>query len=272
MSKLLAEWFWTDRWVGSSAFLLPLEPRGLYREMLTQAWRRGARLPNDHEAIRRATGCTRAEWKRCWPRIERYWRIDGAELVNDTQVEVWQETVAAQQRASARGRKGAQARTQAPAQVVLEQITSNAQAVPEHKPPSPSPSPEEERTTKPSTPAPPERPPASPLSKDPADDGNYRVILKLAHEVIETTAIADPTDGDLVEALKAACARNGIDYSAHRVIPKALEAAARTHLLIPVHGSQPQRSLATIAADLRTAKTPEEMGARLKALGEKARP
>src|SRR3954467_10029089 len=65
--KLLGEWFWTDRWMGSSAFLLPMEPRGVYREMLTQAWRRGARLPNDHETIRRAIGCTDSEWKRCWP-------------------------------------------------------------------------------------------------------------------------------------------------------------------------------------------------------------
>ena len=34
-TNLRAEWFWTDRWMGSSAFLLPMEARGLYREMLT---------------------------------------------------------------------------------------------------------------------------------------------------------------------------------------------------------------------------------------------
>ena len=56
--KLLAEWFWIDRWMGSSAFGLPIEIRGLYREMLSQAWRRGARLPNDHEQIKRMTGVT----------------------------------------------------------------------------------------------------------------------------------------------------------------------------------------------------------------------
>lgn len=87
--KLLAEWFWTDRWDGSSAALLPLEARGLYREMLTQAWRRGARLPNDPEAIRRAVRATEEEWARCWPRVEKYWRVDGDALVNDTQVEVF---------------------------------------------------------------------------------------------------------------------------------------------------------------------------------------
>jgi uncharacterized protein YdaU (DUF1376 family) len=74
---MLAEWFWTDRWMGSSAFLIAIEPRGLYREMLTQAWRRGAKLPNDHEQIRRAVGATEAEWSRCWPLIERFWRVEG---------------------------------------------------------------------------------------------------------------------------------------------------------------------------------------------------
>jgi hypothetical protein len=33
--KLLAEWFWIDRWNGSTGFLLPMEARGVYREMLT---------------------------------------------------------------------------------------------------------------------------------------------------------------------------------------------------------------------------------------------
>jgi uncharacterized protein YdaU (DUF1376 family) len=111
--KLLAEWFWTDRWIGSSAFLLPIEPRGLYREMLTQAWRRKCRLPDDHEAIRRAVGCTMQEWNRCWPKIEKYWRQDGGYLVNDTQLEVWQQTTEAHDRAVERGRKGGNGRAQA---------------------------------------------------------------------------------------------------------------------------------------------------------------
>src|SRR3990167_325190 len=88
-TKLLAEWFWTDRWIGSSAFGLPLEARGLYREMLTQAWRRGARLPNDHDQIRRMAGVTKSEWRRTWPFVERFWRVDGDGLVNDTQLEIY---------------------------------------------------------------------------------------------------------------------------------------------------------------------------------------
>ena len=107
--KLLAEWFWTDRWMGSSAFLLPLEPRGLYREMLTQAWLRGAQLPNDYAAIRRATGASQDEWDRCWPMIQRYWEVRDGHLINTTQLEVYEEAQGVRQRALDRGRNGGKA-------------------------------------------------------------------------------------------------------------------------------------------------------------------
>lgn len=144
-SKLLAEWFWTDRWIGSSAFLLPIEPRGLYREMLTQAWRRGGSLPNDPIAIQRAVGCTAAEWRRCWPQIERYWRVEGDALINDTQRDVIVEAIAAHQRAVERGRKGGKASAASRAQVqeqVIEQVQEQPQLerVDTGKPPSLSPS------------------------------------------------------------------------------------------------------------------------------------
>jgi uncharacterized protein YdaU (DUF1376 family) len=108
--KLLAEWFWTDRWIGSSAFLLPMESRGVYREMLTQAWRRGARLPVDHESIVRAIGATPEEWARAWPAVGGYWREQGGVLVNDTQIEVYSEAQARATRASDKGAAGARAR------------------------------------------------------------------------------------------------------------------------------------------------------------------
>jgi uncharacterized protein YdaU (DUF1376 family) len=108
--KLLAEWFWIDRWVGSSAFGLPQEARGVYREMLTQAWRRGAQLPNDHDQIRRLTATTLAEWRRAWPLIEKFWRVVGGMLVNDTQLEIYAEAKRRQDGAQARAQAGAQAR------------------------------------------------------------------------------------------------------------------------------------------------------------------
>jgi uncharacterized protein YdaU (DUF1376 family) len=131
VDKLLAEWFWIDRWMGSSAFLLPIEPRGLYREMLTQAWRRGAWLPNDHAAIQRAVGVTVREWGRTWPVVERYWTVEGDRLFNQTQVEVYAEAKARVERASKRGIKGAKARAQA----LLKHTPSTTQAVLEVKPP-----------------------------------------------------------------------------------------------------------------------------------------
>jgi uncharacterized protein YdaU (DUF1376 family) len=108
--KLIAEWFWTDRWVGSRGFLLPMEARGLYREMLTQAWRRGARLPNDPEAIRRAVGATLSEWRRCWPRVKPFWKVEGSFIVNNTQVGVYQETIARQKNYVTRATRAARVR------------------------------------------------------------------------------------------------------------------------------------------------------------------
>ena len=110
MTKLLAEWFWVDRWTRSSAFLLPQEARGVYREMLTQAWARGARLPNDHEAIRRATGTTVKEWARAWPLIEKYWRIEGTDLVNETQLQIYAEAMGRKALLSTRAHSAARAR------------------------------------------------------------------------------------------------------------------------------------------------------------------
>lgn len=143
LPKLLAEWFWTDRWMGSSAFGLPIEARGLYREMLTQAWRRECRLPNDHEAIQRIVGCTKPEWRRCWPKIERYWLVDGSSLVNATQVEVYGRAMAGALKASDRARDAAHARWQ------RKHSSGNAQALLVQCPPSLSPSHEEQDQNKP---------------------------------------------------------------------------------------------------------------------------
>jgi len=125
--------------MGSSAFLLPLEPRGLYREMLTQAWRRQARLPNNHQAIQRAVGCTADEWSRCWPAIQHYWRVDGAFLVNETQLEIYQETTDLSAKRSEAGRLGNQKRwSQENRKTVASDIAND---IANTSPPSPSPSP-----------------------------------------------------------------------------------------------------------------------------------
>lgn len=121
--KLFEEWFWVDRWIESSAQALSIEARGLYREMLSHAWIRGARLPNDHDGIRRIVGCTPQEWRRAWPKIARYWRVEENQLVNDTQLTIYGSAKAMVERASERGRRGGQASAKAS----LERDSSNTQ-------------------------------------------------------------------------------------------------------------------------------------------------
>jgi uncharacterized protein YdaU (DUF1376 family) len=104
------ECFWTDRWMGSRAFLLPLEPRGLYREMLTAAWFRGAELPADHDQIRRLILVTEAEWDRTWSRIAPYWREEHERLVNPQQQRIFRDAQARHAHLSALGAAGARKR------------------------------------------------------------------------------------------------------------------------------------------------------------------
>lgn len=108
MKHLTGEFFYVDRWLTSSAFSLPIEIRGLYREMLSRAWVNGAKLPNDHEAIQRLVGASEKEWRRCWPAVAKYWRVEGAYLVNDVQREIYEKALA---RAS-RARHGGSSRAQ----------------------------------------------------------------------------------------------------------------------------------------------------------------
>ena len=108
--KIRGEWFWVDRWMGSSARGLPLEARGLYREMLSQAWLRGCQLPNDHSILRRFVAATEDEWRRAWPLVEQYWRVEGDVLVNDTQREIYDKSMATVARLTAAGKKASAAR------------------------------------------------------------------------------------------------------------------------------------------------------------------
>lgn len=133
--KLLAEWFWIDRWTGSRAFSLPIAARGLYREMLTQAWRRGAQLPNNHQEIRRLTGVTAQEWKRLWPKVRQFWAVKklgrSSILINSTQVEIYAVAKERAEKAHNRAIRGAQAR----AEMFRKQRSSVAQAQLEDSPP-----------------------------------------------------------------------------------------------------------------------------------------
>lgn len=128
--KLLAEWFLIDAWTGSRGFSLPMEPRGVYREMLTQAWRRGAKLPNDPEEIRRIIGCSEKEWRRCWPKVQPFWIVEGDTLVNVTQVVVYLQSKEAADNSKARAEAGGKANAQAQREKRLSGPYAPAQDVP----------------------------------------------------------------------------------------------------------------------------------------------
>jgi uncharacterized protein YdaU (DUF1376 family) len=108
--KLQAEWFWGNRWTTSRGFLLPMAARGLYREMLTQAWIRGGSLPRVEDDLKRIVGATPDEWRRYWPLVKPFWRVVGDRLVNDTQREIYAEAERRATFASEHGSKAARAR------------------------------------------------------------------------------------------------------------------------------------------------------------------
>jgi uncharacterized protein YdaU (DUF1376 family) len=103
--KLRAEWFWIDRWLASRARELPMEARGIYREMLTMGWARGGQLPIEEERIVRIIGATPEEWARSYRLVEGFWRRQDDVIVNDTQLEVYAHSLARQEVLSERGRK-----------------------------------------------------------------------------------------------------------------------------------------------------------------------
>lgn len=222
-AKLTAEWFWIDRWTGSSAFLLSLEARGLYREMLSQAWRRGARLPNNHEAIRRAIGATLEEWERTWPLVERYWRVDGDDLVNDTQLEVYGEALSRQQKQTERARMGGYARWGRRPGNAQASAQAEPKRVPEQCTPSPSLSPSQTHVQEHAA-----SPQESALNegKPRKDSIPSRLLLqKLAHQVIADNPAAE--FADMKEDLKAACAKAVPGFYEATVVGEVLESALR---------------------------------------------
>lgn len=87
---------YTSNWRGSPLQMLPLGSRGLYSEMLTQAWATRGRLEMTAEdEIMRLVRAMPEEWAVAWPRIRHYWSAvadpeTGAEvLVNRKQLEVY---------------------------------------------------------------------------------------------------------------------------------------------------------------------------------------
>jgi hypothetical protein len=75
----------------------------------------------------------------------------------------------------------------------------------------------------------------NPLSADPAPDGNYAVIERIAHEAMDILQTSEPTP-EVVERVKQLCAQRRIDYGRHPdvakdVVRKAVVSAAAQRVL-----------------------------------------
>lgn len=89
---------------------LAAEEHGAYLLLMFAAWRRGGRLPNDQEQLRRAARVSERRWQKVWGMIARFFTVDGDALI---QVRLNQELAKAQAKrasASASGKASAEAR------------------------------------------------------------------------------------------------------------------------------------------------------------------
>lgn len=69
--------------------------------------------------------------------------------------------------------------------------------------------------------------PAKRAARAPADDGNYAVLEKLAHTVLDELHTADPENPEVVETLKVKCAQLAINYATDpQIVRRALASAA----------------------------------------------
>lgn len=96
-----------------------------------------------------------------------------------------------------------------------------------------------------------------PNSTQPAHDGNYAVIVKIAHEVLGDLGSPEPT-AEACERVKELCASRRIDYGRDPavgldVVRRAVESAAAQRVLIPAQSPRGRgpTSLGTIADEFR---------------------
>jgi len=98
----------------------------------------------------------------------------------------------------------------------------------------------------------------SPAARAPAPDGNYAVIVRIAHEALESLGTAEPS-AEAIARVKDLCAERRIDYGAHPdvsvdVVRRAVESAAAQRVLVPVRrsgrGGQPT-SVGTMVDEFR---------------------
>lgn len=107
MAKMLALWWWIDRWRKSTAYTdMTVEEQGAYRNLIDEATLRDGLLPNDERVLAKACGDPRI-WRRVRAVVLRYFTVTPEGLRNDTLEEVLhQSRLRAKKQADWRARDG----------------------------------------------------------------------------------------------------------------------------------------------------------------------
>jgi uncharacterized protein YdaU (DUF1376 family) len=258
-----ALWWWIDRWRKSTAYTdMTLEEQGAYRNLLDEAWLRGGPLPADERILAKASGDMR-RWPRIREKVLAWFVRDGNVWRNPTLDEVIHQSERRAEKQRRYRNKGGNAGGNAAGNNIGNTMSNEAG----NKPGSPDPSPDQNVQNTRTAAA----PPVPPVAREPSGDGNFKVIMRLAHSVMEESNVFDPTDPELTDRLKEACAKHRIDYGrvvSPDVIRRALVSAASQRLR---GNGQQGGGVARLANELRSARTPEDMAARLKALQDGSR-
>ncbi len=227
--------WWIDRWRKSSAFMdMTLEQQGAYRNLLDEAHLRGGALPNDERILAKACGDALA-WTRVQTVVMARFKLHPDGWRNETLDRIIAKTAQLSEERSRAGQSGNRKRWSNNAANTVAKPVANASS------PDPDPDPSlisgsvtgsvlntnngidrgEAAAFKGGKAVP--SAPLRPFSTAPNNVG-YKMILRLAHQVLEKKNGHKGTGSDDCEDVKALCAKHQIPYNAEQV-RKALDSA-----------------------------------------------
>ena len=217
---LTALWWWIDRWRKSTAYTdMTLEEQGAYRNLLDEAHLRGGYLPADERILAKACGDALA-WSRVRVAVLAKFTSTDRGYYNETLALVLQESErrADKQRryrerlGNDRGNKHSNAHGNGDGNSVT--VVTRYQDQDQDQEPSQGLDQQKEK----------KKAVAAPLVLTPGSERekNYRIIVKIAHEVMNQNGRR--ADADAIEMIKRLCARRHIAYDS-AIVRKALDSA-----------------------------------------------
>ena len=96
---------YTSDYLGDTTELTTLQ-HGAYLLILMVMWNRGGSLPNDHEALRKIARLSKANWRKVWPDIERFFTVDGDQISQKKLGELHEVVTQKRKTLRANGKKG----------------------------------------------------------------------------------------------------------------------------------------------------------------------